>query len=219
MAPTDEEKLGREARRLRLNTLVGLRWLAVAGQAAAILAGVFIFRLKFPVLTCIGLVAASAVVNLALRWRYPVSTQLNERGAAALLAYDILQLSGLLFLTGGIANPFSILMLAPVTIASTSLSLRDAVGLLALTLICATALLNASLPLPWIGGENLGLPAMYVLAAMDRARGQRRLRHLICLSSRSGGEADGERPHGRRTGSRPRAASFADRRPCRGGRT
>ncbi len=162
---TDEEKLGREARRLRLNTLVGLRWLAVAGQAAAILAGVLIFGLKFPVLICVGLVAASAAVNLALRWRFPVSTQLSELGAAILLAYDILQLSGLLLLTGGIANPFSILLLVPVTIAATSLSLRDALGVLVLVLVCATVLLTASLPLPWIGGENLSLPAMYVLAA------------------------------------------------------
>jgi two-component system, sensor histidine kinase RegB len=121
--------------------------------------------LKFPVVACVGLVAASAVVNLALRWRYPVSTQLSERGGTILLAYDILQLSGLLLLTGGVANPFSILLLAPVTIAATSLSLRDAVGLLVLTLVCATALLKGSWPLPWIGGEHLSLPTMYVLAA------------------------------------------------------
>ena len=157
--------MGREARRLRLNTLVGLRWLALAGQSAAIVAAVFGFGLKFPVLACFGLVAASAALNLALRWRYPVSTQLSERGAAILLAYDIVQLSGLLFLTGGIANPFSILLLAPVTIGATSLSLRNALGLLVLALVCATALLRASPPLPWIGGESLSLPPMYVLAA------------------------------------------------------
>ncbi len=164
MAPTEEVSLGREARRLRLNTLVGLRWLAIAGQSAAILAGVFGFGLRFPVLACFALVAASAALNLALRWRFPISTQLSERGATILLAYDILQLSGLLFLTGGIANPFSILLLAPVTIAATSLSLRDALGLLVLALVCATALLRASLPLPWIGGEHLDLPPTYVMA-------------------------------------------------------
>jgi two-component system, sensor histidine kinase RegB len=115
-------------------------------------------------LACFALVAASAALNLALRWRFPISTQLSERGATILLAYDILQLSGLLFLTGGIANPFFILLLAPVTIAATSLSLRDALGLLVLALVCATALLRASLPLPWTGGGHLDLPPMYVLA-------------------------------------------------------
>lgn len=154
MLARGEEGLGRQARRLRLNTLIGLRWLAVAGQSVAILVGAFGFGLEFPVFACFGLVAASAVLNFALRWRFPVSTQLSERAATTLLGYDILQLAVLLFLTGGDANPFAILFLAPVTIAATSLSLRRALGLLGLALVCATALARWSLPLPWIGGET-----------------------------------------------------------------
>jgi two-component system, sensor histidine kinase RegB len=160
----EEESFGRQARRLRLNTLIGLRWLAVAGQTAAILIGAFGFGLKFPILGCLGLVGASAVLNIALRSRFPVSTQLTERGATILLGYDILQLAGLLFLTGGVANPFVILLLAPVTIAATSLSLRQALSLLGVALVCATGLLRVSLPLPWIGGESLVLPPLYVAA-------------------------------------------------------
>jgi two-component system sensor histidine kinase RegB len=156
--------LGRQARRLRLNTLIGLRWLAIVGQSAAIVVSAFGFGLKFPILACFGLVAASAALNLALRWRFPVSMQLNERAAGIMLAYDILQLSGLLFLTGGVANPFAALLLAPVTIAATSLPLREALGLLGLALACATGLLSVSLPMPWLNGESLILPPMYVLA-------------------------------------------------------
>jgi two-component system, sensor histidine kinase RegB len=159
----DEEGLGRQARRLRLNTLIGLRWLAVAGQTVAIVAGAFGFGLEFPILTCFGLVAVSALLNLALRWRFPVSTQLSERAATTFLAYDVIQLAGLLFLTGGVANPFAILFLAPVTIAATSLSLPRALGLLGLALVCATVLARWSLPLPWIGGHNLTLPSIYIL--------------------------------------------------------
>ncbi len=162
MFSPEDGGLGRQARRLRLNTLIGLRWLAVAGQTAAILISAFGFGLKFPIAACFGLVAASAVLNLALRRRFRVSRQLSERGATVLLAYDILQLSGLLFLTGGVANPFVILFLAPVTIAATSLTFRRAVGLLGLALVCTTGLAQWSLPLPWIGGESLGLPPMYV---------------------------------------------------------
>ncbi len=158
-----EEGLGRQARRLRLNTLIGLRWLAVAGQTVAIVAGAFGFGLEFPILTCFGLVAVSALLNLALRWRFPVSTQLSERAATTVLAYDVIQLAGLLFLTGGVANPFAILFLAPVTIAATSLSLPRALGLLGLALVCATVLARWSLPLPWIGGHNLILPSIYIL--------------------------------------------------------
>ncbi len=164
MFAPEGERFDRQARSLRLNTLIGLRWLAVAGQTAAILFAAFALGLKFPVLACLALVAASAALNLALRSRFPIGLQLSERGATGLLAYDILQLAGLLFLTGGVANPFVILFLAPVTIAATSLSLRNALALLGLALVCATALPRASLPLPWIGGESLVLPPLYVLA-------------------------------------------------------
>jgi len=160
--PPEPERLGLEARRLRLNTLIGLRWLAVAGQTAAVLIGVFGFGLGFPALACFGLIAASAVLNLALRWVFPISAQLSERDATIILAYDILQLGGLLFLTGGIANPFVILFLAPVTIAAASLSFSRALGLLALAIVSATALLRFNLPLPWIGGDQLILPPLYV---------------------------------------------------------
>ena len=161
MFAIEDARFGR-ARLLRLNTLIGLRWLAVAGQTAAILIGAFAFGLRFPALACLGLVGASAALNLALRWRFPVSTQLSERGATIMLGYDILQLAGLLFLTGGVANPFVLFFLAPVTIAATSLMFRQALALLGLAILCATALLRASLPMPWLDGESLTLPPLYV---------------------------------------------------------
>jgi two-component system sensor histidine kinase RegB len=159
----EPERLGLEARRLRLNTLVGLRWLAVAGQAAAVLIGVFGFGLGFPAFACFALIAASAALNLALRWFYPSGARLSEREATIFLAYDILQLAGLLFLTGGVANPFVMLFLAPVTIAAASLSFQRALGLLALALVCATGLLLFNLPLPWVDGDRLILAPLYVV--------------------------------------------------------
>ncbi len=162
MFAPEEEGLVRQARRLRLNTLIGLRWLAIGGQTLAILVGFFAIGLEFPIVACLAVVATSAVLNLALRWSFPVSKRLSERAAAMLLAYDVLQLAALLFLTGGVANPFAILFLAPVTIAATSLALRQTLGLLGLALICATVLARWSLPIPWIGGEKLVLPPVYV---------------------------------------------------------
>ena len=160
----DPSGIGREARRLRLNTLVGLRWLAVAGQTAAIAFVALALDLRFPVLACLGLVAASAALNIGLRFRFPRRAHLTERGATIFLAYDILQLAGLLFLTGGVANPFVILLIAPVTIAATSLTFADAAALLTLALACATLLLRYNLPMPWIGHGSLELPALYVEA-------------------------------------------------------
>jgi two-component system sensor histidine kinase RegB len=162
LAP-EERGLVRQARRLRLNTLIGLRWLAVGGQTLAILVGYFGIGLKFPIAACLAVVAASAMLNLILRWRFPVSKRLSERTATLLLAYDVLQLAALLFLTGGIANPFAILFLAPVTIAATSLALRQTLALLGLALICASVLARWSLPIAWSGGETLSLPRVYVV--------------------------------------------------------
>jgi two-component system, sensor histidine kinase RegB len=159
----EEDRLVWQARRLRLDTLVGLRWLAVGGQALAILVSYFGVGLHFPIVPCLTLVAGSAVLNLALRWRFPRSERLSERGATILLAYDILQLAGLLFLTGGIVNPFAILLLAPVAVAAASLALRQTLGLLALAIVCATLLARWSLRLPSIGGEELSLPPIYVV--------------------------------------------------------
>jgi two-component system sensor histidine kinase RegB len=159
--PPEAQRLGLEARRLRLNTLVRLRWLAIAGQGAAVVVGVF--GLGLQALDCLVLIALSAALNLSLRWLFPASAQLSEQAATIVLAYDILQLAGLLYLTGGVANPFVMLLLAPVTIAAASLSFQRALALLALALVCATVLLRFNLPLPWIGGEKLVLPSLYVL--------------------------------------------------------
>ena len=161
--PPEPERLGLEARRLRLNTLIGLRWLAVAGQTAAVLVGIFGLGLGLPAVACFGLIAASAALNLALRWMFPLGARLTERDATIILAFDVLQLAGLLFLTGGVANPFVVLLLAPVTIAATSLPFWRALGLLALAVVSATVLLRFNLPLPWVGGETLVLPPLYVL--------------------------------------------------------
>jgi two-component system, sensor histidine kinase RegB len=148
---------------LRLNTLVGLRWLAVGGQTLAILVSYFGVGLNFPIVPCLVLVAASAALNLALRWRFPLSQLLSERAATILLAYDILQLAGLLFFTGGIVNPFAILFLAPVAVAAASLALRQTLALLALAAVCATLLTRWSLRLPSISGEDLSLPLIYLV--------------------------------------------------------
>ena len=162
MFSPEEEGLVRQARRLRVSTLIGLRWLAVGGQTLAILVGYFAIGLEFPIVPCLAIVAVTAVLNLALRVRFPASNRLGEPGAVVLLAYDIIQLAALLFLTGGIANPFAILFLAPLTIAATSLALRQTLGLLGLALICVTVLARWSLPIPWVGGENFTLPLLYV---------------------------------------------------------
>jgi two-component system sensor histidine kinase RegB len=107
-------------------------------------------------------VGASIALNLALRWRYPLAQRLDDAAATTLLAYDILQLACLLYFTGGISNPFSVLFLAPVTIAATSLSLRHTIGLVGFALVSATALAFSGAPQSWIGGAILQFPKPYI---------------------------------------------------------
>ena len=154
----------RDARRLRLDTLVRLRWLAVTGQSAAV-AGVH-FGLGFPLPfgLCFLVIVAAAWLNLALRILYPASYRLSDDASTLLLAFDVLQLAALLYLTGGLQNPFSILFLAPVLISATALPPERTLGLGLLAIGCATLLVLAHRPLPWRGsaGAEPQLPFLYV---------------------------------------------------------
>ena len=114
MSGISDFNMGRRARRLRVDTLVRLRWLAVAGQSAAVVITFFGLGFQLPVGFCFVLIAISAWLNIGLRLRFPVSHRVDDAAAFKLLAFDILQLDGLLYLSGGLANPFSLLVLAPI---------------------------------------------------------------------------------------------------------
>ncbi|GJD49200.1 Sensor histidine kinase RegB [Methylobacterium crusticola] len=159
ISPTD---LVRDARHLRLDTLVRLRWLAVAGQSAAVAGAHLGLGLPLPFGWCFLVIAASSWLNLGLRIRFPASHRLSDDAAVLLLGFDIIQLAALLFLTGGLQNPFALLFLAPVLISATALppARTLALGLLAVGL--ATLLALVYRPLPWFANEKLELPFLYV---------------------------------------------------------
>ncbi|KMO32283.1 ATPase [Methylobacterium variabile] len=162
MFDTSQTDLVRDARHLRLDTLVRLRWLAVAGQGAAVAGAHLGLGLPLPFGWCFLVIAASSWLNLTLRIRYPASHRLSDDAAVLLLAFDIIQLAALLFLTGGLQNPFALLFLAPVLISATALppARTLALGLLAVGLSTLLALVYR--PLPWFAGEKLELPFLYV---------------------------------------------------------
>jgi two-component system, sensor histidine kinase RegB len=162
MSVTDSKNLTHHARHLRLDTLVRLRWLAIAGQAAAVIGVRFGLGFPLPFALCLLVIIASVWVNLLLRIRYPASHRLSDNVATALLAFDILQLAGLLYLTGGLENPFSMLFLAPVLISATALTPERTLGLGLLAVGCATFLVLAHRPLPWFPGQTFSLPFLYV---------------------------------------------------------
>ncbi len=152
-----------EAGRLRLQTLVLLRWLAVGGQAGAVLFTATVLGFELPLGLCLGAIAASAWLNIILALRYPAPRRLGEGEAAAYLAYDIVQLAVLLYLTGGLENPFALLFLVPVTISATTLSLRATIALAALALVAVSLLGPFHLPLPWFAGETVELAPLWLV--------------------------------------------------------
>src|SRR5262245_29929999 len=89
---------GVPTRPLRLDTLIRLRWMALAGQATAVLAVYFALGFRLPIVECLSAIAVSALVNVGLRWRYPPTERVEPLRAAGFLAYDIVQLAFLLFL-------------------------------------------------------------------------------------------------------------------------
>lgn len=146
---------------VRLRTLTTLRWLAVAGQSVAIVVVHFALGFPTPLGLCLAAIAASAWLNLFTVLRFSPQRFLSDREAAAYIAFDILQLCALLFFTGGIQNPFSALIIAPVTIAASVLPLRFTIAIAALAMIGVSFLGLHHMPLPWAPGDSLDLAPIY----------------------------------------------------------
>lgn len=151
--------------RLRLHTIVRLRWIAVLGQFAAISFVSFVLGFYVPIGACLTVIALSAWLNVFLAVWYPSRHRLSIPYATGLLVYDILQLAALLFLTGGMDNPFTMLMVAPVTVSAATLPLRNTVALGLVALGAAAFLVRFHEPLPWYPGVELELPLIYKLGA------------------------------------------------------
>jgi two-component system, sensor histidine kinase RegB len=147
---------------ISLRTLVFIRWVAIAGQALTILIVHYGLDFSLPILQALAVVASSACLNLVLIVHRQWAARLGERDAALYLGYDILQLAVLLYLTGGLQNPFSILIVAPVTVAATILSRRAVIALSALAVASISVLALWHMPLPW-RSEPMTFPPEIVL--------------------------------------------------------
>ena len=158
----DPEETGRW-RPLRVGTLVGLRWLAVGGQAAGVLAVNLGLGFPLPMLECLALIALSALLNLWLSLRYGAAHRLSARAATLQLAYDCLQLGGLLALTGGLTNPFSLLLLAPVSVSATTQPQHSTFILAGFAILIASLLGVWHLPLPWDPAAPIDFNRIYVI--------------------------------------------------------
>lgn len=147
---------------VRLRTLLVLRWLAILGQTVTVVIASLYLGLRVELGLCFLAIGASVVSNLIAMTIFPENQRLSDRDAMLTLLFDLSQLSFLLFLTGGLNNPFALLILAPVTISATALTMRSTIilGILALGMITLLALFHV--PLETQSGVVLQLPDIFV---------------------------------------------------------
>ncbi|MQW88612.1 ActS/PrrB/RegB family redox-sensitive histidine kinase [Sinorhizobium saheli] len=145
-------------RSLRLQTLVRLRWLAVGGQSIAVVITALWLQFPLPLISCSVLIASLALLNVILTVRYPPTQRLTPPAAFVLLGLDLAQLTALLFITGGLSNPFAPLLCVPVIISSASQPKPHSIVLAGLAVIGITALAFSPFPLPWYPGTVLLIP-------------------------------------------------------------
>lgn len=146
---------------VRLRTLILLRWTAIAGQVVATLVASQIYGLMLPLGLCALAIGLSVMANVSLIMLFPENRRLSEGEAFLTLAFDLGQLGFLILLTGGLTNPFAILVLAPVTISASVLRLRSTILLAALAILFVTVALFWYLPLRFAGGAVLQVPGLF----------------------------------------------------------
>jgi two-component system, sensor histidine kinase RegB len=151
-----------QAGRLHLRTLILLRWVAAAGQTATVMVVDFGLGFDLPLLPCLAAIVALGVSNLILARRGRGRPRISDREAVFLLGFDVVQLSALLYLTGGLANPFVTLIIAPAMVSATILSRSATIGLIILAMVSISLLGRYHLPLPW-SGWPLALEPTYLL--------------------------------------------------------
>ena len=147
---------------IRLRTMIFLRWIAIVGQLTAITVAQHVYGMQLEVGLCYFAVGASITGNLVATLVFPKNKRLSEGQNLAMVLFDLSQLAFLLFLTGGLNNPFVVLLLGPVTISAAALGLRSTIVLVVSTVILVTILAIYHLPLTNKDGHILRIPGLFL---------------------------------------------------------
>ncbi len=147
------------------STLTILRYIAIFGQFIAINIVFFYLDLKFPIKVSYFVIFIGLLTNLFLQFRVKVN-QLKDTYASLFLLYDLFQLSALLYLTGGILNPFSILMIIPTIVSSTFLSMGTTIILGLITSLLLFVISFIHLPLPGLDSNIFSVPNYYTIGIL-----------------------------------------------------
>ena len=148
------------------NTLTILRYIAIFGQFIAVNIVFFYLKLDFPIIESYLIIFLGLLTNLFLQLRVRVN-QLKDTYASLFLLYDLIQLSILLYLTGGVLNPFCFLLIIPTIVSSTFLSMGTTIILGVITSFLLFVLAHFYLPLPGMDINTFSIPSFYKIGVLS----------------------------------------------------
>ncbi len=147
---------------IRLRTLILLRWWAVVGQITALIVAERALHLNLEIGLCYMVIGASVISNLVASLVFPANKRLTETENLAMVLFDLIQLGLLLYLTGGLNNPFSVLIVGPVVVSASSLSSRSSLFLGLAAILIVSGLARFHLPLITESGSVLRVPVIFL---------------------------------------------------------
>ncbi len=145
---------------LKKSIYINLRWIGIIGQLASLYLVYFYFNFDFNFIYSNIILTLGVISNIYLIFVYK-KTQLSDRSAFIHLFIDIIQLSGLIYLTGGVTNPFIIFLIIPSVFASSNLSLRTNILLVIITLLSIVFLTFYSEELPGYLSDHFHVSPYY----------------------------------------------------------
>ncbi len=158
-----KEQINPKNLRITLETLINIRWIAIIGQFFTVSFVYYGLKFQFPYFVTLVLIFVSAVINILLELNKTKFLTINNFYATINIFYDLIQLVLLLFITGGLSNPFSILIIVPTTISVTYLSRDSSQFIVACSIIFSTIIAFYHLPLPTPLKDVILLPKYYEL--------------------------------------------------------
>ena len=156
-----KEQINSKDLRITLETLINIRWIAVIGQFFTVSYVYYGLKFQFPYFETLVLISLSVLVNIFLELNKSRFITINNFYATVSIFYDLIQLVVLLFMTGGLSNPFSILIIVPTTISVTYLSRGSSQFIVGCSIVCSTIIAMYHLPLPSPMDNELNLPKFY----------------------------------------------------------
>ena len=155
------ERINPQGLRITLETLINIRWIAIVGQFFTVSVVEYFLKFEFPYFGTLTLIFLSALINVYLEINKSKFLTINNFYATLSIFYDLVQLILLLFMTGGLSNPFSILIIVPTTISVTYLSRGSSQFIVTCSIIFSTVIAFYHMPLPYPVNESLVLPKYY----------------------------------------------------------